>query len=245
MPHLRSSLPLIVVTSHTHPSTCPLFVGRPTSNCILLPAPIHISETVSFGLAAPTTSTTVALALSDALALAVARRLHSSPKEIFHIYHPGGAIGASARQKGPKRMGDVSVQVDNVPVAQFSPLPGNVTSLDVILTAARSPSGWVRLSPCSIIAPRRIQDLGRGDLERSVHFLDKYMMVEKDDWISIPASSTVEEAKQWIIEMRAVERGKTFLKRGTILGIVDEKGDVSGVVEIEDVVGDAALADSS
>lgn len=63
-------------------------------------------------------------------------------------------------------------------------------------------------------------------------------MVEKADWISIPASNSVSEAKEWILGMRDGERGKDFLKVGTVLGIVDIKGDVSGVVEIEDVVGE-------
>ena len=62
------------------------------------------------------------------------------------------------------------------------------------------------------------------------------MVVEKDDWISIQAGSTVEEAREWIKEMRKSERGPAFLRPGTVLGVVDDKGEVSGVVEIEDVV---------
>ena len=38
--------------------------------------------------------------------------------------------------------------------------------------------------------------------------------------------------------MREGSRGKDFLKEGTVLGIVDMKGEVSAVVEIEDVVGE-------
>lgn len=67
---------------------------------ISLPAPIHEDEESSFGLSAPTSSTTVALALGDALALATAQRLHKSPDrgpaEVFKSFHPGGAIGAAA-----------------------------------------------------------------------------------------------------------------------------------------------------
>lgn len=63
-------------------------------------------------------------------------------------------------------------------------------------------------------------------------------MVEKADWISILESNSVLEAKDWILGMREGERGKDFLKEGTILGVVDSKGSVSGVVEIEDVVGE-------
>ncbi|KAI9802685.1 MAG: hypothetical protein M1825_002707 [Sarcosagium campestre] len=90
MPHLSSELPLIMMTSH---ATSPLTRGR--NSVALLPTPIPESEETSFGIAAPTTSTTVALALGDALALAVARKIHEArgPGAVFRSHHPGGAIG--------------------------------------------------------------------------------------------------------------------------------------------------------
>ena len=236
------STQLIAITSHTDPSTCSLFKNRPPSSCILLPAPIPISETESFGLAAPTTSTTNALTLSDALALAVARRLHVSPADVFHNYHPGGAIGAKASKHDIQKMADLAVFVDTIPIAQkqnmsSSPPHYSLTALDILLTAARSASGWVRLSSTTIITPRKIQLLGNepSGIGRPVYLLDRGMIVEKTDWISVQATSTVEEVRQWIVSMRKGERGKSFLKEGTVLGIVDEKGEVSGVVAIEDL----------
>lgn len=95
LPYLPLEMALIAVTSHTSPSTCPLFEYRSPHLSILLPAPIPISEIESFGVAAPTTSTTVSLALTDALAMAVARRLHLDPSAVFQGYHPGGTIGLS------------------------------------------------------------------------------------------------------------------------------------------------------
>lgn len=243
--HIRPSLPLLVLTSHMDPATCPLFNNRPPANCILLPAPIHTSETLSFGLPAPMTSTTVALALGDAIALAVANHLHPSPQAVFEAHHPGGAIGASASAKKYKTMGDIAIPISSVPIARprsLAPVAATedspvfaVTALDVLLAAARSPSGWVLLSPFIIAAPRRIQDLGP-HLDRSFNTLEDGFFVEKADWISVPASNTVAETRAWIEEMRRGKRGRTFLRRGTLLGIVDGMGDVSGVVEIEDVV---------
>ena len=242
MPHLSLDLPLIVATSHTHPSTCPLFFSRPAHLSILLPAPIPTSEVQSFGLPAPTTSTTTALALTDALALACARRLHSSPAAIFLKNHPGGAIGASVAATGPPKMADISTQVASVPIVQARPGYPSLAARDVLLTAARSPSGWVHLSSSTIIAPRQVQRLGNEpDLDHPMHHFEKDIVVEKGDWISIPATSSVQEAKDWIESMRKGERGRTFLKQGTILGIVDVKGDVSSVVEIEEVVGDEEI----
>ena len=136
-------------------------------------------------------------------------------------------------------MADMATLVDTVAVAQVrSPTNTSLTCLDILLTAAFSRSDWVRLSSNSIIAPRQIQKLGLdpGNLDRAAHLLDEGVVVEKTDWISIPATSTVAEAREWILEMRKGERGRTFLKRGTVLGIVDAERVVSGVVEIEDVI---------
>lgn len=100
LPHIPPTVPLIAMTAHTHPSTCPLLSFNSPDMTILLPTPLHIDEETSFGLSAPTSSTTVALALGDALALATAQKLHNSPgmgpAEVFKGYHPGGAIGAAA-----------------------------------------------------------------------------------------------------------------------------------------------------
>lgn len=239
LPHLPPSLPLIAVTSHTHPSTCPLFFSRQSHLSILLPAPIPTSEVKSFGLPAPTTSTTTALAIIDALALALARRLHPDPRAIFHAYHPGGAIGASAATPTVQTIGAIAAAVDSVPIANHrSDRP--IAARDVLLTAARSSSGWVRISSSSIIAPRQVQHLGHAaDLDRSIHLHEKgTLVVEKPDWISYPAGNSVQEARDWILKMRAGKRGKEFLRAGTVLGVVDGKGTVSGVVEIEDIVGE-------
>lgn len=97
LPYLPLQTTVIAVTSHTSYSTCPLFKSRSPHLSILLPAPIPVSEVESFGVAAPTTSTTVSLALTDALAMAVARRLHLDPSATFQGYHPGGAIGLNQR----------------------------------------------------------------------------------------------------------------------------------------------------
>lgn len=79
---------------------------------ILLPAPVHEDEEASFGVSAPTSSTTVALSLGDALAIATARRLHTTPgrgpAEIFKSFHPGGAIGAASNVTTPMSMSTVS-----------------------------------------------------------------------------------------------------------------------------------------
>ncbi|KAJ5287339.1 hypothetical protein N7478_003025 [Penicillium angulare] len=100
LPHIPTSVPIIALTSHTEPSECPLLsLHVPSGMGILLSAPIHEDEEASLGVSAPTSSTTVALCLGDALAIAIARKLHTAPDkgpaEVFKSHHPGGAIGAA------------------------------------------------------------------------------------------------------------------------------------------------------
>lgn len=85
-------------------------------DAILLTAPIPEKEEITFGVAAPTTSTTVALAVGDMLALTVANEMHQEPTSaIFKRNHPGGAIGISTRAE------KVTKSVDVVSVALPSP----------------------------------------------------------------------------------------------------------------------------
>jgi D-arabinose 5-phosphate isomerase GutQ len=100
LPHIPMQTPILAITSHKRPADCPLLQAHP--NTILLPAPIHELEEVSFGVCAPTTSTTVTIAVGDMLALTVAEALYEREeegvKEVFKKNHPGGAIGAKARK---------------------------------------------------------------------------------------------------------------------------------------------------
>ncbi|GIZ39583.1 hypothetical protein CKM354_000296200 [Cercospora kikuchii] len=94
LPHISPEVQVMAMSAQRHPRDCQLLEG--IENGILLPAPIHQSEEASFGVKAPTTSTTVALAISDMLALTVAEALHQgNTSEVFLKNHPGGAIGMS------------------------------------------------------------------------------------------------------------------------------------------------------
>jgi D-arabinose 5-phosphate isomerase GutQ len=101
LPHVPLDVPVIVLTSHTSEATCALLDQRPDT--ILLPGPIHESEEASFGVSAPTTSTTVAIAIGDMLAITAADKYHEGrTKQIFHRNHPGGAIGVKAKEASQK-----------------------------------------------------------------------------------------------------------------------------------------------
>ncbi|KAF2760407.1 SIS domain-containing protein [Pseudovirgaria hyperparasitica] len=108
LPHLPAATTVIALTGHTKAGACPLLHDR--SNAIVLPAPIHEREEDSFGVAAPTTSTTVAMAVGDMLALAAADALHQgATRDVFLRNHPGGAIGKKAKFEQREDIQDVGV----------------------------------------------------------------------------------------------------------------------------------------
>lgn len=235
LPHIPQ-MPIIIMSSCMESAECPILASRPAG--ILLPTPIHESEKVSFGHSAPTSSTTVTMVLGDALALVAAQKMYASPgrspADVFLSNHPGGAIGEALAPKSP-RIEAVATRVNNISFA----VPREnttLTALDVVLTAVRSPGGWVCLSPTHVISPRRVQTLQNMD-EPIDLVLSKHLAVEKSDWISVLGSWSVTEVKHWIKKMRTEPRGRAFLKNGTILGIVDGNKQVSSVLEIEDVPG--------
>lgn len=79
----RRNIPLIGVTRNAES-----LLGRHATRILLLPL---VPEADPLDCA-PTTSTTVQMALGDALALALMRRRGCSPEE-FHRWHPGGSLG--------------------------------------------------------------------------------------------------------------------------------------------------------
>lgn len=247
LPHIQVCIPLIVMTAHLSHITCPILShpARSGASNILLPTTIHESEISSFGVSAPTTSTTIALALGDSLALAIADELHSvaglQTPAVFAANHPGGAIGAALKPLAQPvaRISDLATSVSQIPIATARP-GQQLLCMDVLVTAVRSPRGFVRTSPHHIIGPRRIQTLQNP--EQPVSDLEDgfgRVAIEKTDWISVLGTISTEECRRWIHQMReeGTGRGKEFLRRGTLLGIVDHN-EVTGIVEIEDLMGD-------
>lgn len=112
LPHVPSKTMIIAISSHLDISECLILRDRGTA-AILLPAPIQESEEISFGVGAPTTSTTVALAVADMLALTVAQQIHGREKkrEVFKRNHPGGAIGMNHREVEELKKKDPRIDV--------------------------------------------------------------------------------------------------------------------------------------
>ncbi|KAK8089277.1 hypothetical protein PG997_004238 [Apiospora hydei] len=224
LPHIDAALPTIVLTSHTRPDTCELIRQRPSM--ILVSAPIHESETASFGVSAPTTSTTVALAVGDALAIVSAQEINASVSSVFLRNHPGGAIGASIKK--PRKISDITVSIRDIPQCCASGTPADIRGADVLKVAYDSPTGWVIASDL-IISPGRIRRLEATEFALPLSELPG-LGIHRGDCITVLADTRISQAAEWIRDM--VSSAEEQCDKYSVLAVVDKDGgDVIGFLE--------------
>lgn len=251
LPHLPLHVPRIVLTSHTNYNTTKLTCSR--SNTILLPAPIPEREEATFGVPAPTTSTTVAMALSDALAMAVSKMMHGEeggPREVFKRNHPGGAIGLSIGRASVK-ISDIAVPLQEIPVISedfsrpqtpstessdgcdmWAPV-ARVRVLDCLLLAVRSRGGWLKTAKGEVIPPRLLQRVD----EPTMDFRDSglSLVVPESGWVKVPGDASIDEARRWILASRTEDCTSITLETLVVAAVVG--GKVVGVLEFGDLCG--------
>lgn len=105
----RFGIPLIALTSGEQSA-----LGKQADILLLLP---KAEEACPHGLA-PTTSTTMQLAMGDALAVALLEARGFTPSD-FKIYHPGGSLGAQL-----KYVGDIMHKGASIPLVKTgTPMP--------------------------------------------------------------------------------------------------------------------------
>jgi arabinose-5-phosphate isomerase len=115
----RFEIPLVAITRDARST-----LAEAADVVLLLPA---AAEACSMGLT-PTTSTTMMLALGDALAVALLERKGFSSED-FHRFHPGGAIGRRLL-----RVGDIMHTGDAVPLVA----PHTAMSEAILVMSAKS-----------------------------------------------------------------------------------------------------------
>lgn len=250
LPHIDSALPLIILTSHVTAETCELVrhrndaaaaataaaatplsssaTGRrpsmPPAATILLPAPIPVEEKVSFGVAAPTASTTTALAVGDALAIVTSKELHPSTESVFRRNHPGGAIGAAFQKPAAadaeahrNTIRYLAIPWDDIPVVRGNSSTESLSRspphcADVLRAGYSSTNGWVRVMLANsrgedgegvcvteecIASPSRIRALRSADLARPVHDVPG-LVAGRADFIAMAADTKVRKATEWL-----------------------------------------------
>ncbi|KAI1649164.1 SIS domain-containing protein [Daldinia loculata] len=224
LPHLDVTLPVIVLTSHTRPDECELI--RQRQDAILLPAPIHESEIVSFGVSAPTTSTTVALALGDALAVVASQELHPTVTSVFAKNHPGGAIGQAFSK--PLQIRDITIPLYEIP--EWPNSSGEACGADILKLGYDSKSGWARVND-AIASPRRIRRLETAHMAWRISDIPN-LVVDRSEWISIRANTRISQAAEWLREsLMSPDCSEAVIIEDSILAAV-ENGEIIGVLEV-------------
>ena len=97
----RFNIPLIAMTSNPDSS-----LGQHSDMCLQLP---KVPEACPNGLA-PTTSTTMMIALGDALAVSLLHRMGLTPEQ-YKVFHPGGKLGQKLM-----KVSELMVPYDELPL---------------------------------------------------------------------------------------------------------------------------------
>jgi D-arabinose 5-phosphate isomerase GutQ len=227
LPHLDESLPTILLTSHTSSGTCEFIKHRP--NTILLPAPIPEPEKTSFGVSAPTTSTTVALAIGDAIAIAAAKEINASIASVFAKNHPGGAIGAAARQ--PRTIKDIAISWYDIPAEETAE---TILGFDLLRAGLDSKTGWVRVQS-QVASPSTIRGIGRHELNKGLEEIPG-SLISRSTMISLSSDTTIRQAQDILNNMQLSPDDEDIRCGREAVVAVLEKGDLVGVLEVGSIL---------
>ena len=178
----------------------------------------------------PTSSTTVAMAIGDALATVWMQRRKITPDE-FATNHPGGQLG--------KRL-TLFVRDLMIPIDRIAPLPTNAPLVTVVEELTRYGIGtvWVRDAQSKNAIDGLITD---GDLRRALR------SHEPAKWAALTAGNimtadpiTVDGDTLAFDAMKKMERNNK--KAISVLPVADVEGTVIGILRLHDLV-QAGLAE--
>ena len=171
-------------------------------------------EACSLGLA-PTTSTAVAMAMGDALAMALMER-KGFGKEDFASIHPAGSLG-----KQLLRVGELMHRGEAIPrVGESTPMS------ETICEMTRKSLGMTAVTDDEGILVGVISD---GDLRR--------MLQKSDDPLKLPAGQVMSRNPKTIFEDELATAALSRMEemKITSLVVIDRKRRVSGVVHLHDL----------
>jgi arabinose-5-phosphate isomerase len=201
----RFSIPLIAVTAAAATT-----LGQAADVVLLLPAAPEAAE----ALDAPTTSTTLMIALGDALAVALLERRGFTASH-FGVFHPGGKLGASLRL-----VGDLMHGPDELPLVTRDTHMGDAI---VVMSEKR----WGCVGVCDGDG-RLIGVITDGDLRRHIDGLLDHTAGEvmtKTPKIVDPSDLAAE----------ALKRMTEVLPPSTVLFVVKEARPV-GILHVHDLL---------
>jgi len=202
----RFKIPLIAMTSNSNSA-----LAHHSDILLLMP---QMPEACPNGLA-PTTSTTMTLALGDALAVALLEKMNLTPEQ-FGVFHPGGKLG-----KRLIPVHEVMHPKENLPLVN-----SQATMDQVIVLLTEHNLGCVLISDDGQTVNGIVTD---GDLKRHMD----------NDLLQKPVLDVMSKNPKTISqEALAVEALNVMTKTPnqyiTSLIAVDEKGALSGLIRLQD-----------
>ena len=208
----RFGLPLIAITAK--PASA---LARAADIVLALP---QAPEACPLGLA-PTTSTTMQLALGDALAVALLTRRGFTSTE-FSVFHPGGKLGAQLRL-----VGDLMHRGDAVPLAA----PDLPMDRALLLMTGKGFGCLGAVGPDG-----RLEGvLTDGDLRRAMgpDLRDRNLLDRKVQDVMNPAPRTIAAHALAADALRAMNHGPRPV---TSLFVVDDDGRPEGILHVHDLL---------
>src|SRR5210317_509856 len=168
-------------------------------------------EACSIGMA-PTTSTTLTLALGDALAVALMERRNFRPDD-FRVFHPGGKLGAQMATVGQLMHGG-----DQVPIVS-----ADMPMQDALITMTAKGFGIAAVCRNGMLSGV----ISDGDLRRHMHHLmDKQAGdIASENPVTVSADQFAAEALN-IMNTRKI----------SVLMVVDAAGVPIGILHIHDLL---------
>jgi arabinose-5-phosphate isomerase len=211
----RFRIPLIGVTASKDSA-----LGRAADVVLLLAdAPEATSE-----VNAPTTSTTLQMALGDALAVALLERRGFKPQD-FHVFHPGGKLGAMLRTVG-----------DLMHAGEELPLVASTASMrETLLVMTGKRFGIVGVTD---EAGRLVGVVSDGDLRRHIEgLMDNTAggVMTRGPRKTAPPDMLAAEALALMTEGSAADAGETAQPRVTVLFVVED-GKPVGILHVHDLL---------
>lgn len=202
----RFGIQLIAITSKPEST-----LAKHADILLLLP---RVPEACPNGLA-PTTSTTMMMALGDALAVALLERMGLTPED-FRVFHPGGKLGQKLLT-----VADIMHKVEDLPV-----LPETSSMAEVIVLLTQKNLGCVLI--CN--EPGKLAGIVTdGDLKRHM----------SPDLLQKTAASIMSRTPKTIGDKQlAVEALNVMTKTPgqyiTSLVVQDQAGELKGLIRLQD-----------
>jgi arabinose-5-phosphate isomerase len=167
---------------------------------------------------APTTSTTLALAIGDALAIAL-MQIRGFDAAAFAVNHPGGALGRRLTLK----VADLMHQGDDVPLAEAqAPIE------EVLMTLTKKRLGAVLV----VDGKKLLGIITEGDVRRALQHREKFFsMTAKEVMTAKPVTVQSSDMAKAALDLMENRPHQIY-----ILPVVTAQGEWEGIVRLHDLV---------